>query len=202
VACRKQAVGLRKVANRCRARRFAKKRRISSLLGCPPRATMGMKMGGTRRGIAQGKIRARHEDSPKGGEFRACWGARMRATMGMKVGGTPRDFREGENSSQARRFAKRRRISSLLGRPLAGNDGNENGGNASGYRAGANSSQARRFAKRRRISSLARICGGHGFAACAPARDFRGWHRFAVYASNENALCTNDSVCFLGDARV
>ncbi|SPE24567.1 hypothetical protein SBA3_1080003 [Candidatus Sulfopaludibacter sp. SbA3] len=46
-----------------------------------------MKMGGTRRGFAQGQIRARHEDSPKGGEFRACQGARARATMGMKMGG-------------------------------------------------------------------------------------------------------------------
>ncbi|SPE32612.1 hypothetical protein SBA3_1900019 [Candidatus Sulfopaludibacter sp. SbA3] len=45
----------------------------------------GMKMGGKCVGIPRGQIRARHEDSPKGGEFRAWHG----------------------------RFAKRRRISSL-----------------------------------------------------------------------------------------
>ncbi|SPE43139.1 hypothetical protein SBA3_820004 [Candidatus Sulfopaludibacter sp. SbA3] len=56
--------------------------------------------------FVKGQTRARHEDSPKGGEFRACWGARSRATMGMKMGGTRRGFakgqiREGANSSQA-----------------------------------------------------------------------------------------------------
>jgi len=60
---------------------------------------------------AVGQTRSRHEDSPEGGEFRACWGARARATMGMKigevfeggtpggmrmVGGTRRDFAKGQ----------------------------------------------------------------------------------------------------------
>jgi len=40
-------------------------------------------MGGTRRGIAQGQIRARHEDSPKGGEFRAWHGFAADTQLGI-----------------------------------------------------------------------------------------------------------------------
>jgi len=56
------------------ARRFAKRRRISSLLGGPLAGNDGYENGRTRRRFAKGQIRARHEDSPKGGEFRAWHG--------------------------------------------------------------------------------------------------------------------------------
>jgi len=63
-------------------------RRISSLLGGPHAGNDGNENGGTRRGLAKGQIRARHEDSPKGGEFRAWHGFAADTRVGIFENGT------------------------------------------------------------------------------------------------------------------
>jgi len=50
--------------------------------------TRWVKMGGTRRDFVKGQIRARHEDSPKDGEFRAWHGFAADTRLGIFEGGT------------------------------------------------------------------------------------------------------------------
>ncbi|SPE42696.1 hypothetical protein SBA3_660021 [Candidatus Sulfopaludibacter sp. SbA3] len=58
---------------------------FSTLLGGPHAGNDWYEIGGTRRGFAKGQTRARHEDSPKGGEFRAWHGFAASSRLGIFV---------------------------------------------------------------------------------------------------------------------
>jgi len=162
------ASGFREGANSSQARRFAKRRRISSLLGCPRAGNNGYENRGNGSGFREGANSSQARRFAK---------RRRISSLARFAANTRFGIFEGVVFF---RLCGHFRESRVMRRCLTRRD--ENGGeNASGFREGANSSQARRFAKRRRISSLARfaadtrfgifeggtVCGGHA------ARDFR-----------------------------